>query len=380
MRCSYCAFEGTFPDGRCPRCGAYQKQHNQLTPSTTPPPLSHPLSGPAGTSYALMRGDSLAKGRYRILSPVALPETQRKQGHAWLAIDSELARRQVFIRELLIPPEQARGTSINQIVNAVIQRMQLLGQHQGFPQLLDCFNERGTYFLVFLHPEGETLGSLLRRQGGALPEALVVHYGYQLCGLLAVLADQQPPIIHGSINPETIVINEAQQSAWLLHVPPFAPAPPQEKGEKPASGYYAPEQVRGELDPSADLYSLAATLHHAVTGYDPNARLVFFHPPARRLNPAVSPQMEMILVRQLSLSRAQRYSHPLEMQKDLGGLLESYLERQESDWPANPPSPLRLPPEQFREQARSNMLLNAGVFAAIGVLLILGVLLVLLRP
>lgn len=69
------------------------------------------------------------------------------------------------------------------------------------------------------------------------------------------------------------------------------------------------------------------------------------------------------------------------MQQDLEALLERYLERQDDELAARAAAdPLRLPSEQFREQTRSNMLLNAGVFAAIGVLLLLGVLLVLLRP
>ncbi|MBE3566582.1 MAG: hypothetical protein IMW90_12730 [Thermogemmatispora sp.] len=373
MRCPRCAYEGMFFDGRCPRCG-YQA-------AMAPPSTGALLGLPQPQQYLLMRGDSLAKGRYRILGPVPLPETQRRQGRAWSAIDQEMGRRQVLIREVLMPPELLQRTSANQVIAEVMERQQRLGQHQGFPQVVEGFSERGSYFLVLTHPEGETLGTLLKRQGGALPESQVVHYGYQLCGLLTILAEQQPPIVHGSINPETIVINAAQQTVWLIHIPLFPPDPPLEKGDAVAAGYYAPEEVRGELDPSADLYSLAATLHHAVTGYDPNERLVFFHPPARRLNPAVSPQMEMILVRQLSLSRAQRYPHPSAMQRDLEALLERYLERQDDEMVGSTlANPLQLPSEQFREQSRSNMLLNAGVFAAIGVLLLLGVLLVLLRP
>jgi serine/threonine protein kinase len=376
MRCPYCSYEGILTAGRCPRCGHYL---NQGSSGAALPVLSSSLPGVAN-HYTLMRGDSLAEGRYRIIGPVPLPETQRNQGRAWSALDMQAGRRQVLVREVQISPELARTTPANQLVTAVIQRMQILGQYQGFPQFVDFFNEKGIYFLVLVQPEGETLGALIKRQGGALPEPLVANYGYQLCGLLALLANQQPPIVHGSINPETIIINESQQTAWLIHIPLFAPETPSEKGDKAVAGYYAPEQVRGETSSSSDLYSLAATLHHAVTGYDPNARLVFFHPPARRLNPVVSAQMEMILVRQLSLSRAQRYSHPVEMQKDLGALVESYLEAGAEEPVSAAPDPLRLNSEQFRERARSNMLLNAGVFAAIGVLLILGVLLVMLRP
>lgn len=42
--------------------------------------------------------------------------------------------------------------------------------------------------------------------------------------------------------------------------------------------------------------------------------------------------------------------------------------------------PLRLSASQLREQIRSATLLNIGVFAAISMLLLVGVLLVILRP
>jgi serine/threonine protein kinase len=188
----------------------------------------------------------------------------------------------------------------------------------------------------------------------------------------------QPPIVHGSINPETIIVSPDGRRVSLNHIPLFRPVTPSGGGELSSSGYYAPEQVRGEVDPSSDLYALAATMHHAVTGYHPQERLAFFHPPVRRLNPAVSPQMEVILTRQLSLSKSQRYAHPSEMQSELAALIASYPEPTTGESPAL--APLHLNASQLREQVRSNTLLNYGVFAAIGVLLLVGVFIALLRP
>lgn len=260
-----------------------------------------------------------------------------------------------------------------------MQRLQDLGRYEGFPKVIDYFSNQMAYFMVMLNPEGESLATLLKLQSGALPERTVAEYGYQACGLLSHLLNWQPPIVHGSISPETIIISHDGQRAALIHLPPFRPVLPFTSGEMTSSGYYAPEQVRGEVDPSSDLYSLAATMHHAVTGYDPHERLTFFHPPARRLNPAVTAQMEMILARQLSLSKSQRYAHPAEMQKDLATLLASYPDPTGGEPPAFVTDPLRLSSSQLREQTRSNTLLNMGVFAAIGVLLLIGVLFAILR-
>jgi hypothetical protein len=90
--------------------------------------------------------------------------------------------------------------------------------------------------------------------------------------------------------------------------------------------------------------------------------------------------MEIILARQLSLSKSQRYAHPLEMQKDLAALIASYPDTTNSESPTSLDEPLRLSTSQLREQMRSVTLLNMGVFAAIIVLLLLGVLFAILRP
>ena len=326
-----------------------------------------------------MRGDALHDGRYRLMNQISLPEIQQKQGTAWLALDLKDSHRRVMVRELLAPPEMVRGSSVERVVYTAAQRLGELGQHPGFPRVLDFFTQGGSFFLVSLYPEGESLASLLKRQGGALPEHIVADYGYQLCGLLALMANRQPPLVHGSINPDTILVSEDMQEVSLIHLPPFRPDAAPARAGQVSAGYYAPEQLRGDTSPSSDLYALAVTLHHAVTGYDPRTRLALFHPPARRLNPAVTQRMEMILARQLSLSTSQRYTHPSEMQKDLAALFETYPDSIEDQPGTRRVNPLEISATQLREQSRSTMLLNMGVFAAICVLLLVGALFAILR-
>jgi serine/threonine protein kinase len=324
-----------------------------------------------------MRGDVLCEGRYRLANQVNLPELERRQGSAWLAVDLMVSHRRVMIREMLVPPGRSGGTPIEYVAYTAAQRLRSLGQHPGLPQVLDFFQHRGAFFLVFLSPEGESLASLLQRQGGALPEAVVAAYACQLCDVLTLMERQQPPIVHGSIGPETVIINGEQQRACLLYLPLFKPDVAPARSGRVSAGYYAPEQVHGDLTPSSDLYSLAVTMHHAVTGYDPRSRLALFHPPARRLNPAVTARMEMILTRQLSLSVSQRYVHSSEMRKDLAALIAAYPAVVDERAPGV--NPLELSAAQLREQSKNAVLLNMGVFAAICILLLVGALFAVLR-
>ncbi len=377
MRCPRCGFEGTLTTGNCARCGY------AMTGSL--------LDSPIGTmtraapqprmlrAYQPMRGDVLCEGRYRLVSQMDLPEIQRKQGTAWSAIDLMVSHRRVVVREMLVPPSMTGGVPVERVAFMTMQRLKDLGQHPGFPDVLDFFQHGGTFFLVFLYPEGESLAALIRRQGGALPEFVVAQYGCQVCELLTIMEQQRPPIVHGSISPETIIVNEDKQYAWLIHLPLFKPEPAPARSGQVSAGYYAPEQVHGDLTPSSDLYGLAVAMHHAVTGYDPRSRLALFHPPARRLNPAVTPQMEMILAHQLSLSVSQRYAHPSEMRRDLAALIETYPAPTDDLAADQAINPLELSATQLRERSKNAVLLNMGVFAAICILLLVGALFAVLR-
>ena len=196
--------------------------------------------------------------------------------------------------------------------------------------------------------------------------------------MLSLLSRQQPPLVHGSINPETIIVGPDRTRVSLILLPLFPPKEQMITRNKVSSGYLAPEQLRGVIEPSSDLYALAATLHHAVTGYDPSERMAFFHPPARRLNPAVTPKMEAILIQALRLSPSQRYARPSDMQKDLSALIASYPPESEVVNPVT--NVLRLNTFELRQQSRKRSLVEMGMFAGVGTLVIVAFLIAYLRP
>lgn len=213
-----------------------------------------------------------------------------------------------------------------------------------------------------------------------IPVIPVLYHLTVKCEVLSVPSSNDPPFVHGSISPHTILVSLDGASVSLIHFPIFQPGElPQRKfGGHP--GYLAPEQVHGSAGPSSDLYSLAATLYHAVTGSDPADRVAFFYPPARRLNPAVSKTMEAILAQGLHLSPAQRYPHPAAMRQDLESLIASYPDPEmEAVIASASAQPLTLTPEQMRERRKSNNLLDAGVVAALVVLLLIAFLFFFLR-
>jgi ABC-type branched-subunit amino acid transport system substrate-binding protein/serine/threonine protein kinase len=383
MRCPRCSFEGDLVDGACAGCGyrrlnisgdSFSVDSVSRRYSLSSTPAASSASRPL-TVQRVKRGDVLRQGRYHLIEQLTLPENQQGQGTAWLATDSQLPQGRVVIREVILPGEIPETKK--QMVRSIALRLSELAQHPGFPRVLDVFSEQDDYFIVFQRIEGESLATLLRRQGGALPERTVAEYGRQLCEMLSILSRQEMPIVLGSISPETIIVSPDRSRVWLIHLPILPPKEPVTSNVP--SGYRAPEQARGNIGPSSDLYAVAATLHYAVTGFDPSERMAFFHPPARRLNPTVTPGMEAILSRQLRLSPQQRYARPSEMQKDLSALLASY--GPVSDKLVTPAAdPIRLDAMQMRQRSRNRTLLDVGIFAGVGIMVLFAFLLINLRP
>ncbi len=401
MRCPRCRFEGEQNDSICPNCGSLfvkisgklqnpgaskgrpssdglqsssglmELQSSPLRahsdPLRTPSVPLRALSNPSRplSLYTAKKDDFLNQGRYRLVDQLILPDNQRGQGAAWLAVDMA-SQTQVVLREVVVPPEEQANK--RQLVRAVTLRFSNASQHNGFPKVLDVFNEQNATFLVLQHIDGESLASLLKRQGGALSERIVVEYGRQLCEMLAVLEAQQPPVVHGAINPETVIISPDRTSVHLIHLPLL---PPKEVFGSGATDYKAPEQIHGTIDKATDLYTAAATLHHAVTGFDPRERVAFFYPPARRLNPAVSPHMEAILSHELRLSVPQRYARAANMQADLSALLTASTPEIEQSSVKNTTGSFDREIEEVRRRSQRRTSKQLSIFVSICLLALL---------
>lgn len=143
------------------------------------------------------------------------------------------------------------------------------------PHLLTLFDvgaHEGTPYLVTEWLEGVTLRARLMR--GPLPLEEVLRLGIQLAQGLA--AAHARGVIHRDLKPANIFLC-TEGGARILD---FGLARLTERSEDAAvtrsgavmgtAGYMAPEQIRGQTaDPRADVFSLGAVLHEAVSGQAP---------------------------------------------------------------------------------------------------------------
>lgn len=153
-------------------------------------------------------------------------------------------------------------------------------KHQALPRVTDHFVESNGQFLVMEYIPGEDLSVILEERNEPFPVEQVIDWADQLLDALVFLHGQENPVIHRDIKPQNLKVTLDGQIILL----DFGLAKGNVTGAenntnaKSIFGYsrnYASlEQIQGTgTDPRSDLYSLAATLYHLLTGVPPEDAL-----------------------------------------------------------------------------------------------------------
>ncbi len=302
----------------------------------------------------------LQGGRYEVVRPLG-------KGAVLLAVDHRLDGKRVVIRELrpaASDPKQ-RQEAIRQLKREVARLAHL--DHPLIPSVTDHFQEGERYFMVEEYIEGDSLNKLLEQRQGPLSEREVLIYAADIIDILEYLELQTPPVVHHDIKPANIVISASDGHAYLVG---FSLAPAETEGERAqpeqmrntagTPGYAPPEQYQGNADPRSDLYALAATLHHALTGRDPRHYPPFNYPPVRSLNPQLSPETERILLYALQQDPNQRYQSASAMKRDIEALLFQRFGYRPGSYPAKADEPTLASGVVAGQTATSSGLLWSG--------------------
>jgi ABC-type branched-subunit amino acid transport system substrate-binding protein len=153
-----------------------------------------------------------------------------------------------------------------------------------------------------------------------------LNYTSQVLDILDYLSQQTPPIVHRDIKPANIIIGTKDRRAHLVDFGIARADIAKNAKRKQTSalgtqGYAPPEQYQGNADTRSDVYALAATLHYLLTNRDPSEYPPFAFPPVRTLNPQLSPEIERVLTRALTIDINQRYQSAAAMKQDIDDIL-----------------------------------------------------------
>jgi serine/threonine protein kinase len=250
-----------------------------------------------GIIRAMKAGEPLATGhlldgRYRIGKVIGVGG----MGRVYLANDTRLANRPVAVKEMII----GQGLQEQKAVEDFAREARVLAplSHPGIPNLIDYFAEGGRHYLVMEYIAGGDLQGWLdqRGAGARVPESQVLRWTREILDVLAFLHSQNPPIVYRDLKPGNIMIDQNGR-AMIIDFGIARFLPPGGRGTQIGSvGYAPPEQYLGKLEPRSDLYSLGATMHHLLTGRDPQLEPPFSFPPVRQLAPEVSVETERVVM------------------------------------------------------------------------------------
>jgi outer membrane protein assembly factor BamB/tRNA A-37 threonylcarbamoyl transferase component Bud32 len=182
--------------------------------------------------------------------------------------------------------------------------------HSAIPKVYDFFEENGKIYLIMELIAGRDLEGTLDQAKEPITEQRTGNWAIQICDVLQYLHGHSPePIVFRDMKPSNVIVTPDDRIILIDFGIARIFQQNQRKGTMIGTeGYAPPEQYRGVADPRGDIYALGATMHHLLTNADPRTETPFtFHErPIRQLNPAVSAELEAVVMQALEYDPAQR--------------------------------------------------------------------------
>ena len=210
--------------------------------------------------------ERLVAGRYRLRALLG----RGGMGSVWLA-DDEVLERQVAIKEVDLPP--APGSDDHDLLRERVMREARTAarlDHPNVVRIFDVAEDEGRPWIVMEVLTGCTLSQEVRDHGPLSP-ARAAAIG--LAVLDALEAAHRVGVVHRDVKPGNVQLCEGGR----VVLTDFGIASSASDSSITRTGevvgspaYMSPERARGEsLGPASDLFSLGATLYHAVEGHAP---------------------------------------------------------------------------------------------------------------
>ncbi len=198
--------------------------------------------------------------------------------------------------------------------------------------MYDWGQDGDTYYIVMEYVRGRDLKDIIV-ENGPLESRKVADIGAQVASALS--AAHGYDVIHRDVKPQNIMVQpDGSAKVMDFGIARAGGTTMTQTGSVLGTAHYvSPEQAQGTaLTASSDLYSLGVVLYEAATGKPPfdadtpvavALKQVNDTPvPPRVVNPSVSPDLEVVILKAMAKRPSDRYATAAEMRSDLLAVAE----------------------------------------------------------
>lgn len=253
-----------------------------------------------------------AEGRYKIEDEIA----RGGMGIVYRATDTVLERTVAY--KILSSNLKSNETAVKYFLREARAAAKMA--HPNIVTVFDAGEQGGEYYMAMELVEGQTLKSLVTRQG-PFPEKLIRYIMMQTCRGLAYAHERG--LVHRDIKPGNLMLTKDRAVKIMdFGLAKFVEEVNAQHTRAIGTPYYmSPEQVVGkELDGRSDLYSLGVSMFECATGQVPFGKgdLSYHHlhtipPRAHELNPKVSVELSNIIFKCMAKSPEDRFRSAAEL-------------------------------------------------------------------
>lgn len=241
---------------------------NQACGVANPPGEKHCQR--CGTPLPTAQG-TLLQDRYRIEKLLAMGGF----GAVYLATDIKNKNREVAIKDMICADKEEFDIRLN-FFRREAEILRSLSNVSIVPEVYDLIEHGQSAFLIMEFIRGQDLLKLMENNNDQpFPLEQVIEWGKSICDVLEHMHKQTPPIVHRDMKPDNLMLLDDKKSIKMIDFGTARDLGATRKERAAAKtrvyteGYAPPEQIVGKPEPRSDLFALAGTMYHLVTGKAP---------------------------------------------------------------------------------------------------------------
>lgn len=196
-------------------------------------------------------------------------------GAIYLAEDLKGKNAEVAIKDMICADPQEFAIRLN-FIRREAEILRSLSNMPIVPRYHDLIEQDKTAHLIMEFIPGKNLQKVLDSNNNK-PFAVeqVIEWGKAICDVLTHMHTRTPPIVHRDLKPDNIMLRPDERSIAMIDFGTARDLGKTAKEQMKAKtrvyteGYAPPEQIVGKPEPRSDLFALAGTMYHLITGKAP---------------------------------------------------------------------------------------------------------------